>query len=172
MTSAESSASSPFLTRQGTCHCGKVSVTVTGSPRACSICHCSVCRSLTGAPFSIQSLHARQNMECNTPESDLWAVSTSKQVTRLRCKECGSPVYGSLGNGKMVAVPRSILFRKGKELEETREDGDVDAQRAHAATFAPTHHMYYADRTIDINDELPKYVGTSTPGRGVLWSQK
>lgn len=64
----------------------------------------------------------------------------------------------------MVAVPQSILFRKGKQVDEEEDgDGDVDERRAHAATFAPTHHMYYADRTMDINDELPKYLGRRLP---------
>ena len=89
-----------------------------------------------------------------------------------------SPIYASLGkNGKLVAVPRSILFRQGVEQEQ--DDGDdgvgqdeAELQKAYIQTFQPTHHMYYADRTMNIPDDLPKYVGTSTPGRGVLWTPK
>eukprot|EP00977_Amphora_coffeiformis_P005083 scaffold1068_cov167-Amphora_coffeaeformis.AAC.41 len=167
------------MTRHGTCYCGKVSITVKGPPKACSICHCGICRSLTGAPFSVQSLHAQCDMDCNTPEADLWALSTSKQVTRFRCKECASPIYASLGkNGKMVAVARSILFRRGGMEEDHKPpaNGEVDEsvqdatiQKAYIETFQPAHHMYYADRTMNVLDDLPKYVGTSTPGKGVLW---
>ena len=156
------------VTRQGKCYCGKVSISVTGPPVMCSICHCSICRSLTGAPFSAQSLHARSNMECNTPEDALWAQSTSKPVTRYRCRECASPMYASLGKGKMVAIPLSVLFRRGMDENPTSDD----LAESDAALFQPTHHMYYADRIMNVPDELPKYVGTSAPGRGVLWTPK
>ena len=146
--------------RHGSCLCGKVSLTVTGRPRSCSACHCSVCRSLTGAPFSVQSLHARSNVVCNTSEPELWSLVTSPHVTRYRCRDCGSPVYATLGAGsgrKIVAVPQSILFRQGKSKDLSSD-------------FQPIHHIYYANRVMDVNDALPKYVGTSAPGRGVLWT--
>ena len=148
--------------RHGSCFCGKVSLTVTGRPRSCSACHCSVCRSLTGAPFSVQSLHARSNVVCNTSEPELWSLATSPHVTRYRCRDCGSPVYATLGAGsgrKIVAVPQSILFREGK-FKDLSSD------------FQPMHHIYYANRVIDVNDALPKYVGTSAPGRGVCGRQR
>jgi len=168
------------MTRYGTCYCGKVSVTVRGPPKACSICHCGICRSLTGAPFSVQSLHTQSDMDCNTAESGLWSLSTSKQVIRFRCKDCASPIYASLGKkGQVVAVPRSILFRQGGMEEhhvvangdDNYEDvvPDTSITKAYIGTFQPTHHMYYGDRTMDVLDDLPKYVGTSTPGKGILW---
>ena len=46
-------------------------------------------------------------------------------------------------------------------------DSDIDKNDD---AFKPTHHMYYASRIMNVDDDLPKYVGTSQPGRGVLWT--
>ena len=37
-----------------------------------------------------------------------------------------------------------------------------------AAAMAPTHHMYYADRIMDVPDHLPKYV-KSAGRQAELW---
>ena len=137
------------------CYCGKIQMEIRGRPVAVSICHCTVCRRLSGGAFSIQSLHSKNNFSCAAEEVDLWSIQSSPNVTRYRCKECGSPVYATLGKGKTYVVPRSALTNVAKDDE----------------CFAPTHHMHYKQRVIDVEDELPKYVGTSTPGRAEVWNQ-
>ena len=137
------------------CYCGKIQMEIRGRPVAVSICHCTVCRRLSGGAFSIQSLHSKNNFSCAAEEVDLWSIQSSPNVTRYRCKECGSPVYATLGKGKTYVVPRSALTNVAKDDE----------------CFAPTHHMHYKQRVIDVEDELPKFVGTSTPGRAEVWNQ-
>ena len=178
----------------GSCYCGNVVITVVGKPISVSICHCTICQQLNGAPFGIQSLHLSCNFSSNvnTDESDnlLWKQQTSKMVTRYRCKNCGSPVYASIRNGKTYAVPRSILLQqkqhhkqasssssKSKNTDAAEDcSGDVDASIKNDdelyKSYEPTHHMHYASRIMDINDGLPKYIGTSHPGRGVLWKEE
>ena len=43
------------------CYCGKIQMEIRGRPVAVSICHCTVCRRLSGGAFSIQSLHSKNN---------------------------------------------------------------------------------------------------------------
>ena len=43
----------------GSCFCGEVTVRCFEKPRTVSYCHCSICRKLTGAPFSCQVSIAR-----------------------------------------------------------------------------------------------------------------
>jgi hypothetical protein len=149
----------PQQERHGSCFCGKVSVTVKGAPRGVSICHCRTCQVLLGAPFGIQSMHSPENFECNVPTEELWSLQTSKMVTRYRCPHCGSPVFASLRNGKTFVVPRSMLFQENQESNP--EDDEA---------YRPSHHMYYGSRIMDVQDLLPKYVGTSHPDSGVLWT--
>ena len=136
------------------CYCGKVQMEIRGLPVAVSICHCTVCRRLSGGVYSQQSLHSQKNFTCEATENDLWSIQTSPNVTRYRCKECGSPVYATLGKGKTYVVPRSALINVAKDDK----------------SFAPTHHMHYKQRVVNIEDDLPKFVGTSTPGRAEVWN--
>ena len=136
------------------CYCGKVQMEIRGLPVAVSICHCTVCRRLSGGVYSQQSLHSQKNFTCEATENDLWSIQTSPNVTRYRCKECGSPVYATLGKGKTYVVPRSALINVAKDDK----------------SFAPTHHMHYKQRVVNVEDDLPKFVGTSTPGRAEAWN--
>ena len=136
------------------CYCGKVQMEIRGLPVSVSICHCTVCRRLSGGVYSQQSLHSQKNFTCEATENDLWSIQTSPNVTRYRCKECGSPVYATLGKGKTYVVPRSALINVAKDDK----------------SFAPTHHMHYKQRMISVEDDLPKFVGTSTPGRAEVWN--
>lgn len=136
------------------CYCGKVQMEIRGLPVSVSICHCTVCRRLSGGVYSQQSLHSQKNFTCEATENDLWSIQTSPNVTRYRCKECGSPVYATLGKGKTYVVPRSALINIAKDDK----------------SFAPTHHMHYKQRMISVEDDLPKFVGTSTPGRAEVWN--
>eukprot|EP01051_Picozoa_sp_SAG22_P014734 SAG22_NODE_1831_length_3478_cov_1.539805_2_plen_138_part_00 len=47
----------------------------------------------------------------------------------------------------------------GGEPGDGNDDGDDDADAAAAAALRPQHHMYYADRVMDVVDGLPKYAG-------------
>jgi hypothetical protein len=131
-------------------------VTVKGTPKVVSICHCTICQRLLGAPFGVQSMHSPENFECNVALEELWSLETSPAVTRYRCRDCGSPVFASLRNGSAFVVPRSMLFQDN--------GGSVNDE-----DYKPSHHMYYASRIIDVEDDLPKYVGTSRPGMCVKW---
>lgn len=138
----------------GSCYCGKCELTVIGKPIAVSICHCTICRRLSGGPFSIQSLHERAKFSCTVQANDLWSIQSSDNVQRFRCKECGSPLYATIGKAKTFVVARSCL--KGIE----KDDLDFRAQ----------HHLHYSQRVIDIEDDLPKFVGTCAPGRSIPWT--
>ncbi len=160
-------------TRSGSCFCGAIVVALTGTPAAVSICHCVNCRKLSGAPFTAQALAKATAVEVRSardaemdqmvfsPGGDadayLTAFSSSAAVDRYRCKECGSPVYASLAKGKMAAVPLSMLDGGGGGGGGGGGEAAA-AAKSNAEPLRPTHHMYYADRIVDVPDDLPKYV--------------
>ena len=153
---AGTSSDRDAVTRSGTCLCGAVSVILTGKPTAVSICHCVICRKLSGAPFSAQALvkgtqvsvvsngdagdGSSQRASVASPPA-LLTYASSPAVERHRCAACQSPVYATLAKGKMAAVPLTVL-------DDVKNDAEL----------APTHHMYYGDRIMDFSDDLPKYV--------------
>jgi len=83
------------LTRTGTCYCKHTKVTVTGKPVSVSICHCSICRKLSGAPFTMQAVCKAKHVVIEH-EGAPSETSSSREVTRYRCAKCGSPIYASL----------------------------------------------------------------------------
>ena len=132
------------------CFCGAVKITAIGPPTSGrSFCHCSICRKLSGAPFSANGLWPSDMVRVEAP-GGVHTLSTSKQVERCRCASCFSPVYAKLSNGKLTALPlasftRSTLSRPG---------------------WCPTAHLHYGSRVIDMHDAIPKYAGAA---RGPLW---
>ena len=160
---AGASSDRDAVTRSGTCLCGAVSVILTGKPTAVSICHCVICRKLSGAPFSAQALvkgtqvsvvsngddagdrnggdGSSQQASSVASRPALLTYASSPAIERHRCAACQSPVYATLAKGKMAAVPLTVL-------DDVKNDDEL----------APTHHMYYGDRIMDFSDDLPKYV--------------
>lgn len=148
-------------TRRGSCHCGATRLALTGEPTAVSACHCAICRKLTGAPFSAQALfrpaqvrvHGRASEDEDAPAPV--AFASSPNVERFRCPECFSPTHASLSNGKMVAVPLSAI---DEEVEEGEAGDAGGGTKEGPVRLRPTHHMYYADRILDVPDDLPKFM--------------
>ena len=163
---ADDASSVDAVTRTGTCLCGAVSVVLTGKPTAVSICHCVICRKLSGAPFSAQALvkatqvavvanDDRRRRRSRTRRihrrflADVVRLITRRRASQVRVVSVAGVRHA--GQGEMAAVPLAML----------------DAARDDAA-MAPTHHMYYADRIMDVPDHLPKYV-KSAGRQAELW---
>lgn len=72
----------------------------------------------------------------------------------------------------MAAVPLSILDDggggEGGDAEGTG-DAEAGAGEPPPPPLRPSHHMYYADRIVDVPDRLPKYV-KSAGGQATLWT--
>lgn len=71
---------------------------------------------------------------------------TSSYLTRHRCPDCGAAIYNAIRSSKFSAD--NFMLPLLGEL-----DGEV----------RPTHHIYYADRVLDVDDGLPKFDRFGTP---------
>ena len=134
----------------GECFCGKTRISLIDADAivSSSICHCSVCRRLCGAPFCANLLTPRSNVRIDiygSPASvdALAGLQTSKNVVRYRCTSCSSPTLATLKLGKqdLYALPLAAF------------------PRPHPAKWAPQHHFHYSDRVMDVRDGLTKYSG-------------
>ena len=146
------------------CVCDAVEVLVSDDgatgPLGASFCHCSVCRRLSGAPFSANVLWPARAVRIARGEAQLQAFGSSKQVERCRCSSCGSPVLARLGRGgKTVALPLGSF--------DAALDGSCGSGSPRLPTeWAPRVHLHYAKRVVDVEDSLPKFAG---PARGPRW---
>ena len=128
---------------RATCYCGAVRLCVEAAlpPLSVSVCHCSTCRRLTGAPMLANLMLPSEGLRLSSANDDipqLLKEQTSKHVSRHRCATCYSPIYATLGKGRVV-VPTALF------------------PPPHPAAWRPQHHLYYDRRVIDVGDELPKY---------------
>ena len=142
MTTSAATAALPSCSTS--CFCGAVRVKIADAaiPQSVSVCHCEVCRKLTGAPNLANLILPVDAVSVVAADGesvpDLVEMQTSKHVTRRRCAKCYSPVSATLGKGRVV-VPLSLF------------------PPPHPASWQPQHHLYYDRRVIDLHDSLPKY---------------
>lgn len=136
---------------QASCHCATVRYQVCADPVDAKICHCTVCQKLHGAPMQWAAIfhkhHVRFcagvdhlrffNSEMNRPERRL--------PCKVSCGLCGAPLADE-GRNMWLAFPS--LFDFGRPPRVPR-------------SFKPTCHIFYAARTLDMNDGLPKWAGHS-----------
>ena len=147
------------------CICGKVAVTVADldakGPISASFCHCSICRRLSGAPFSANVLWPQTQVQLTRgSEADLQSFSSSKHVQRCRCTTCGSPILARLNRGKVIALPlASFANGVAAKLGANTSFSTGSSVRIPAANWAPQAHLHYSSRVVDCDDGLPKYHG-------------
>ena len=122
-------------THAGTCFCGAVVMEVTGAPEQMGYCHCSSCRSYSGAPVSAFTLWKKDSVRVTTGAEVLGGFNKTGFSDRRFCTRCGGHV--------MVDHPTLGL-------------SDVHAATIPTVAFRPTLHLNYAETVLPIRDGLPK----------------
>lgn len=75
---------------KGGCLCGAVRYQITGPPLRGTICHCGVCRRISGAPFLAWAIVASAQHSWTSGEPA--SFRSSQRVIRQFCRTCGSPI--------------------------------------------------------------------------------
>ncbi len=130
----------------GRCQCGGVSFEAKGLVRV-TYCHCSICRRVTGAPFIAVAGTKPEQMSIALEDGvRLDTYDTSPVLTRHRCSRCGAAIYNHvhLDNG----------FTWANFMVPLMDDADA---------LPRSHHIYYADRVVDVDDGLQKFDAFGRP---------
>jgi hypothetical protein len=119
---------------KGRCLCGAVSFEIEGAPSAPSLCHCSQCRRLHGAPGAYTSAPAAA-YRISGEESLNW-YPTSQRAEQAFCRSCGSKLFfreiggtdldvtvGSLDAPTCLSLARHIFARSQGDYYEIGHDG-------------------------------------------------
>ena len=101
-------------------------------------CHCSICRKSAGAPFLMIGMW--DPAKTRIVAGKTVERPTSGYLTRNRCPDCGAAIFNAVRSEKLSTNNFTLPLLAVRD-EHTR----------------PTHHIYYADRVIDIEDGLPKF---------------
>jgi hypothetical protein len=119
----------------GTCFCGAVEIEVAGAPLEMGYCHCSSCRSYSGAPVSAFILWKAQDVIVTRGTALVGAFNKTGMSERRYCRTCGGHI--------MTHHP---------ELGLT----DVRPPVIPGIRFEPTVHLNYAEAVLPLRDGLPK----------------
>ncbi len=151
----------------GECYCGAVKFYCDGDPFFTQHCHCNKCREVASqskrnadkqgyawtAGYLTTSFHITSGMD-NLDE----IIRNNAKL--LLCKSCHSLIYGiSLERDKQtgIGINASNFYFTGAIPE----------------SFTPVRHIWYENRMINFNDNLPKFKDAPQEqfGSGELWNE-
>jgi hypothetical protein len=120
----------------GGCFCGKVRYEAGGAPYNQSICHCSMCRRTSGAPFVAWFSVPRSQFRLS---GEPRRFRSSGKATRSFCAECGTALTFELDGADEIDVTTASLD---------------DPNRV-----PPTDHIYTESRIdwVKLGDGLPQF---------------
>lgn len=80
---------------KGSCLCGAIQYEVDDIPERMNICHCSMCRKITGSAYGVFAHIRSTNFKWVQGESTVSHYESSPQHDRAFCPRCGSSVPNS-----------------------------------------------------------------------------
>jgi hypothetical protein len=122
-------------THKGTCFCGAVEIEAAGTPEEMGYCHCSTCRSYSGAPVNAFMLWRTGNVKVTKGTECLGRFKASEMSDKRYCTRCGGAV--------MTEHPKLGLT-------------DVYAAILPTVEFKPVVHLNYEETVLPMKDGLPK----------------
>jgi hypothetical protein len=119
----------------GTCFCGAVELSASGSPEAMGYCHCSSCRSWSGGPVNAFSLWKPEAVRVTKGAQHVASFAKTANSERKYCTKCGGHLMANHPGLGLV---------------------DVFAATIPTLKFAPGVHVNYAETVLPMRDGLPK----------------
>jgi hypothetical protein len=94
-----------MATRDASCSCGQLRLTVEGEPVRVSICHCLACQRRTGSAFGFQARYPRDQVRIDGDAHEYVRVSDEGEPRTYNfCPQCGSTVYYVLDSAPDVVA--------------------------------------------------------------------
>lgn len=135
-----------MTTHSGSCQCGGVSFTLT-DPGPGIACHCGKCRKTTGAAFIVATTVPGDSGAITLADGvTLDEFASSEYLTRRRCSRCGATVLNAV------------------KLKGRAFDNYMVTLLDDPSAIELSHHIYYADRVVDVSDDRPKFDAWGRPG--------
>jgi len=93
----------------GSCHCGLISFTATIDPGRVTLCHCTDCQVLSGAPFRAVVVAPIETFVLHgEPKRYIKTAQSGNRRAQVFCPECGTPLYATAPEN-----PTSVNIRLG-----------------------------------------------------------
>jgi len=131
---------------RGNCLCEGIRFELAEAPRIV-LCHCSICRRASGAPFESAARVPASDIRLTAGENLIGIYESSPGVRRAFCRVCGSRVPSRSANGELYFVPAGLL------------DDDPGIK--------PAMHVFVGSKAPwwEITDDLPQYAERAPEGK-------
>ncbi len=123
-------------TYNGSCFCGAVQLTVTGTAAAQGYCHCESCRHWSAGPVNAFSLWKQDAVKVTKGADKIGTYAKTPGSQRKWCTSCGGHVF--------TDHPAMGLM-------------DVYAAVTPSAPFQPGLHVHYGEKVLSVKDGLGKF---------------
>ena len=120
---------------KGSCFCGAVEFTVSGSPVVMGYCHCSSCRHWSAGPINGFTLWKPEAVKLTKGKENLGTYNKTEHSFRKWCKTCGGHVFTEHPGMGLTDVYAAVL-----------QD----------FAFEPHLHVNYGESVLRVHDGLPK----------------
>jgi hypothetical protein len=123
-------------THKGACFCGAVEIAAHGDPIDMGYCHCTSCRTYSGAPLVAFTIWPTAQVEVTKGGELLGSFNKVGTSNRKYCLRCG---------GHLMIVHAHL------------EVVDIRAAVLPTVRFQPKEHLNYAEAVLPVRDGLPKF---------------
>ena len=104
-------------THTASCNCGTIRIEARGQPVRVGLCHCTICRKGSGAPFTASAIWRAEDVRIQG-DTGSWKDAT---ISRHFCLACGSPLFGVSGGTGEIAIGLGALDQAPTDLVPTYE---------------------------------------------------
>ena len=107
----------------GACHCGAITFEAEVEPEKVTICHCTDCQTLSGAPFRASvpvAVDQFKIISCEPAKYVKVADSGNKRVQAF-CPHCGTPIYATALENPTHCMLRLGAVRQRDQLVPRRQ---------------------------------------------------
>ena len=124
------------------CDCRAVALKLCGAPRVQGHCHCQACRTLLNTPYhSVTAWNPDQVAVTRGGEKLVEFQHPNLKMKKIFCSDCGEVLYNTNAMDWRVVSQHLIAKAKGGKLPPE---------------LTSKSHFFYADRVVDVADDLPK----------------
>ena len=96
-------------TYSGTCFCGTVKLTATGTPAAMGYCHCESCRHWSAGPVNAVTLWDPGALKVTAGADSIGTYHQTPSSYRKWCKNCGGHLLTEHPGMKLVDIYAALL---------------------------------------------------------------
>ncbi len=132
---------SEIIETEGQCLCGAITWKINSEPISLIYCHCDSCQKSHSALMVAIALFQADDVALTGETTSLSVSKRQHSAIRHSCPSCGTRVANTPAgerNIQLLAIFPSLCTS--------------------TKWFLPTMHIFYEDRSIDVSDDLPKYL--------------